>query len=348
MDHIRDEIKMKNERIAHYCRVLVSLKTPPPTSTQQPSGIAEEGLLKVANELSIQRQHQTQPHLAFLSNLELERQSIMKISKDELKSMFFEAAKHRRLSADEVMQGYYLLYASEAEQQYFFTVMMRMDIQQRVLRHNAFIASRLGANFIFLNGSIIASERMAWPLFPHTPEFTTINDELFDEVREYVLHPPPPSGGRPQREGQHKNPVPSPTLFKKKVPVGGEYYVPVQHSGDGRPFVDLSVVESSYDALQRRLDEALATTRELRAALDQRNGDAEQRFGWQGARRRGGRGRGRGNPDFGQQQDYRSWNQRAQGGEAAADAAHPPAPTPAARPAGPPPPEPSRERRSGF
>lgn len=194
-----------------------------------------------------------------------ERKELAKASMTEIQAKFVDLAKGHLLTADEVLTATYLLWAIPDAQKFFAGIILSKRGLERTRAHNFFVAANVEASEAFLTAHGERLVNLAWPLFPPDARFSALNVALLFEADAAATAT---GGGRQRTPSVYRSVVPSDAL--------GGGMLPVTQANDGSYGVDVTPIETAFNA--------------LRIAMEQQRG---------ANRGRGGQQRGRG-----QQQQY--------------------------------------------
>jgi hypothetical protein len=189
-------------------------------------------------------------------------------------------AKHGLLTTHDVMSLTYMLYGSGDSSEVYAGIMLRSDGVDRIKNHNWYVAIDKGEAFCRLWGHAI--EQLTLPLFPPTPEFDELNEQL---LLQAVVQPDAPVGGGESAASKayskffkptvavHDKPRPAAKASKKPQPLSGGY-IPfaVASDGHGGHAVDMQPVSDTLQTYKADMDRQRSQIDSLRkevAALKQ-------------------------------------------------------------------------------
>lgn len=160
------------------------------------------------------------------------------MSLETLQEIFVDNAKAHLLQPTEAMLSIYLLYGGEKEIDFLRRLLVNSKGSMRMMMHNLYVAEHREESFLKMWGDKIVA--LGEPLFPHTKEFTALNNMILQE------------GGAVGGGGGERS------LFKQGEegdPLGGGPHAQffVQHNQEGQAYVDLSNVEQAVDNIQRQI-----------------------------------------------------------------------------------------------
>jgi hypothetical protein len=231
-----------------------------------------------------------------------------------------ESAKAGQLTADEVITLTYTLYATEEKTMKILNrLLLEKRGMERIRIHNWYVAEALGEDWLTSNGEAVA--KLAFPLFPPRPEYSTLNKRLLLSVSSDVvgggqspsaangpasMYAQPVPGNVPHTTQAH---APAPARAPKRPPRAPHAAAANQVAGGAMPlFVQHDVTTGSYYVDAEGIAHAIHNAQQsgqqaLHAAqgpLVQRIAELERLIGIERGRGgdRGGRG-GRGGGDRG-------------------------------------------------
>jgi len=152
---------------------------------------------------------------------------------------FLEYAKQKMLTPDDVLVGFYVLFANPQALRAFTENLLRKTKQQRIAAHNWLILSLMKDEGLERHfGSVLGS--LPAPLFPPTPDFAGVNLALLREWSEHCGDPTNRHTTGTTLRGA--GPQFTPSVFARPLrtrPTGGEPFFEVQDLG-GRAVVDMA------------------------------------------------------------------------------------------------------------
>jgi hypothetical protein len=136
-----------------------------------------EGVL--AKQFEAQELRNLQPWRVDLQRFQTIKADWAKMTKEQKQALFLRKAENQRLGATEAMLGMYLLYGSEADLDFFRSLLVSSSGEQRMFMHNMYVASNREEVFMLANGHKIA--HLTSPLFPAFEQYHLLNDMLLAE-----------------------------------------------------------------------------------------------------------------------------------------------------------------------
>lgn len=228
----------------------------------------------VAVELRDEAVMRRRPYLATKKDLHEEREQAALIDQAKMKKQVVAAAERGRLTPDEVMMIAYTVFGDDEARRVFAQNILTHQGQDRIRRHNFFVAERNPDAWWFLWGQALLS--CPWPLFPNDdkfPELEKLNSLMLEAVRDSSqgvagagTSSVSPAIARIYRLGATPSSpwAASGSVAKvfRQPEVEGAGYLPVQVDASGNATVDVTDVEAAYNVLlqqqqqiQRRIAE---------------------------------------------------------------------------------------------
>jgi hypothetical protein len=191
-------------------------------------------------------------------------ESFAQSPKEALQEQYIALAKAHLIAPEDAIAGAYVLFGNDRAMKVFAGI-LQQEPAERVRLHNAYVINELGPVWLTQYGTCLKA--LHWPLFPPTPELSTLNTILLREAKGACV-----SGGATRTR---------PDVYRREdvsAVEGGAPFAPVICDNAGNAFVDLADPHSAVTDLQRRVQ-----------AIE-RHGDFSRRG--RGQQDRGERGRG--------------------------------------------------------